>query len=328
VLGTAPEGPAGLAALCASDQPVLAGLANGMASYLWESAGDPDAALAAAQRMVEVVADQPLLLRMLAHSRLAELHLQADHGTEALRHLNAALQVQDKLGDWPDIGIRCALALASLQVGALDEAEHWLTLAGAGRAEETLISRSVDLTLRAELLLARGEVEAGLLLWRRGVEVLAIGIPDVPAEPGTETWTLEVKAVAVVAHAQHGRLDLVGKTAGELSGLLAGWHAGHPGHLVGPPLYGAMLLALAMADLDRGRRTGDLRARRSGARLVALAERLRYVRQFQPTMSAARARQAAEQADRSAYTAAVSAYADLSREQLPAAVAAALRDRP
>jgi hypothetical protein len=333
VLAAAPEGPAGLVALCGSDQPVLAGLANGVASYLWESAGDPDAALAAAKRMVEVVADRPQpLLRMLAHSRLAELHLQTDHGAEALPHLNVALQLQDGLGDWPEIGIRWALGLASLQVGALDEAERWMALAGARVAEETFMSRSVDLAFRGELLLARGETEAGLLVWRRGVELLATGIPDDYAEPGTEPWTLELKAVAVVAHAQHGRLDLVGKTAGELSGalsgLLTGSEAGRPAYLTGLPLSGALLLALAMTDLDRGRRTGDPRARRSGARLVALAERLRYTRQFQPTMSAARARQAAEQADRSAYAEAVSAYADLSREQLPAAVSAALRDRP
>jgi hypothetical protein len=82
-----------------------------------------------------------------------------------------------------------------------------------------------------------------------------------------------------------------------------------------------------MVDLDRGQRTGDEHATRSGVRLVALAERFRFLRGFQPTMSAARARHAAEQADRSAYADAVSGYADLGRDELRAAALAALRAR-
>lgn len=45
------------------------------------------------------------------------------------------------------------------------------------------------------------------------------------------------------------------------------------------------------------------------------------------TMSATRARHAAEQADRSAYDDAVSSYADLGRDQLRAAAPAALQAR-
>jgi len=44
-------------------------------------------------------------------------------------------------------------------------------------------------------------------------------------------------------------------------------------------------------------------------------------------MSSARARHAAERADRSAYAAAVSSYADLSREDLRTAALTALRAR-
>ena len=82
-----------------------------------------------------------------------------------------------------------------------------------------------------------------------------------------------------------------------------------------------------MVDLDRGARTGDERATRSGARLIALAERFRFPRNFQPTMSSARARQAAIHADRSAYDEAVSSYAGLGREELRAVALAALRGR-
>ena len=58
-----------------------------------------------------------------------------------------------------------------------------------------------------------------------------------------------------------------------------------------------------------------------------MAERFRYLRQFQPTMSVARARHAAEQADRSAYADAVSSYADLAGDELRGAAMVALRER-
>jgi hypothetical protein len=61
--------------------------------------------------------------------------------------------------------------------------------------------------------------------------------------------------------------------------------------------------------------------------MIALAERFRYVRGFQPTMSAARARHVAEQADKPAYADAVSSYADLGRDALRAAASTALRAR-
>jgi hypothetical protein len=140
--------------------------------------------------------------------------------------------------------------------------------------------------------------------------------------------------VTVVAHAQHGRLDLVQELTGELPDRLAAMLR-HP--VANPPPYlmelhvsGGLLLALAMVDLDRGTRAGDERATRSGARLVALAERFRFPRNFQPTMAAARARRAAEQADRPAYDEAVSSYAGLGRGDLRAAALAALaaRERP
>ena len=57
------------------------------------------------------------------------------------------------------------------------------------------------------------------------------------------------------------------------------------------PISGGLLLALAVVDLDRGARAGDQRATRLGARMIALAERFRFPRNFQPTMSAGRAGQ-------------------------------------
>jgi hypothetical protein len=142
---------------------------------------------------------------------------------------------------------------------------------------------------------------------------------------------VETKAVTVVAHAQQGRLDLVGELSDELphrlERMLTHPVTNPPPYLMELPISGGLLLALAMVDLDRGARTGDERATRSGVRMIALAERFRFPRNFQPTRSTARARQAATQADRPAYDEAVSSYAGLGQEDLRAAALAALRER-
>jgi predicted ATPase len=336
VLGATPEDRSALHELCDSDEPLLAGTANGIASYLWENQSDPDSALKAAERMLEAFKNRSVpWLCALAHARMSELCLQVEQGAEAQRHLMAALPVLEKLGAWSDVvGARWWMVLSSLQVGAVDAAERWLERTAPHRADEPVGTLTYGLGVRAEILLARGEVEAGLRLWRRAVDLLTNTedpIFGIDVDPDREPWTLEAKAVAVVAHAHHGRLDLVEETTGELqhrlSTMLANPVTKPPPFLVEFPICGALLLGLAMVDLDRGQRTGDQRATRSGARMIALAERFRFLRGFQPTMSSARARHAAEQADRSAYDDAVSSYADLGREELRAAALAALRAR-
>jgi predicted ATPase/DNA-binding SARP family transcriptional activator len=333
VLDAAAEDRSALYELCDSDEPLVAGAANAIVSYFFENDGDLEGALKAAGRALEAFESRKIpYLQAAVHSRISELCLQVERGDEARRHLMAVLPVLERLGAWSDVaGVQWWMVLASLQLGAVDEAEQWLEQTAPPRADEPVGTLTYGLGVRAEILLARGEVEAGLRLWRRAVDLLSNAegpIFGIEVDPDREPWTLEAKAVAVVAHAQHGRLDLVEELTGELphrlSTLLTSPGAGPP-YLVELPLCGALLLALGMVDLDRGARAGDRRATRSGGRMVALAERFRFLRGFQPTMSSARARHAAEQADRSAYDEAVSSYADLGHDQLRAAALAALR---
>ncbi|MGA2828412.1 MAG: BTAD domain-containing putative transcriptional regulator [Streptosporangiaceae bacterium] len=321
-----------LRGLCDSDEPLLAGVANYAASYVLEHERDRDGALKAARRMLEALDNggTPWML-FGAHARIGELCLQAGQGGEAGFHLRAALE---ELGPWPDVfGIRWGVALASLQAGAIDEAEHWLAQAALNRTDDAAELLTFEVGLRAEILLARGEVEAGLRLWRRAADrVKNTESEAYRIEPaGLDTGTLEIQAVAVIAHARHGGLDLVAEITGELprklSAVLTNPIAEPPAYLVDFPVCGALLLAVAMADLGRGEGTGDERATRSGVRMIALAERFGFFRSFQPTMSADRARHAAERASRPAYHDAVSSYADLGREELRAAALAALRAR-
>jgi hypothetical protein len=140
--------------------------------------------------------------------------------------------------------------------------------------------------------------------------------------------------MTVVAHAQYGRLDLVAEITGVLPATLSvltsemGPPPGSPlASYPGFSVYGSLLLALAMTDIDRGKRLGDHRAARSGARMVALAERFGIQQGFGPTSSAARARRAAQDADGPAYDDAVSSYAGLDPDALRGAARAALRER-
>jgi predicted ATPase/DNA-binding SARP family transcriptional activator/tetratricopeptide (TPR) repeat protein len=336
VFGAAGKDRSALYELADGDEPLVAAAANAVVSYFWENQGDLERALKAARRMLEAFEQRKLpYLQAIAHTRIGELCLQVERGEEARRHLLAVLPVLERLGTWPDlVGIRWWLVLASLQVGAVDEAEHWLEQTAPARADEPVGTLTYGLGVRAEILLARGEVEAGLRLWRRAVDLLVNAegpIFGVDVDPSQEQWTLEAKAATVVAHAQHGRLDLVEELTGalpqQLSKMLANPAANPPPYLMELPTSGGLLLALAMVDLDRGARSGDERATRSGARLVALAERFRFPRNFQPTMAAARVRQAATHADRPAYDEAVSSYAGLGAEELRAAALAALRAR-
>ena len=313
---TGGSGSSALFPLCDNEDPLLAGMANGVVSYVWENLDDPDRALSAAKRMADAFDDRETpWMRAVAHARAGELCLQLERGEEARQELTAALSVLDELGTWSGAArVRGALVLANLQVGDTDEAEHWLEQAMRGGEEATGTSM-VEFAARAEILLARGEVEAGLRRWRQTAEQLRN--TDRSEELGAEAWNREIQAMTVIAHAQHGRLDLVEEITRDLPRTL---REVITDPAPSDPVCGVLLLALAMADLGRG----DPAATEGAVRMIALAERFRFVRGFHPTMSSARAKACAEQADRSAYADAVSSYADLDRDALRAAALAAL----
>jgi hypothetical protein len=331
---------ASLDTLGRSDQPLLAGMANMMASYAWDGAGDLDGALAAARQSLAAfgLRGSPWL-RAAVDARIGELCLQqdeADSGDEALRHLSAALAVLEAFGAWSSGNrVREAIVLAHLQRGAWDDAERELKLTTPRAVDEPWDMSMFDTSMRAQIALGRGDIDTGLQLWRTAAATLRDTQPPGPGGDlsGLDSWALQVQAIAVVAHAQHGRLGLVTEITGALPATLSALTAdpgAPPGTLArsyGFAVCGSLLLALAMADLDRGRDGGDGRAARSGARMIALAEGFGLKNGLRPVMSAVRARQAAQDADGPAYADAVSEYAGLDQDGLRAAVRGALRDR-
>ncbi|MFF5587373.1 ATP-binding protein [Streptomyces hygroscopicus] len=307
--------------LCASERPLVAAVAEGFASYVWEHEHDIDRALASARRMIAALApiDNPTL-RVMGYSRMSELCLKTGRGEAAYGYLRAALEALPRLGDERDyIGIRWGLALACLQRGDPAEAEYWLRQAeGDGTPQEDPFY-SPDLGVRAEIALVQGLSEAGLGLWRRAVERIPGAGSTHRGDPWLDPWALEIQSAAVTAHAYAGRLELVAEPVDGLRQRLRTLLAAPSRTPLEFPVYGTVLHALGVAGLA----SGDA----SAVRMIALAERLRVLREFQPTMSAARARRAAEDADRAAYADAVSAYAALGRDELRDAIRALISGR-
>ncbi|PWG13655.1 LuxR family transcriptional regulator [Streptomyces sp. V2] len=289
-----------LTELCEAAEPMLAGTASTFASYVWDAAHDTARALDHARRMLASLdpADNPAL-RLLAHGRVSELCLRTERSQEAYDHLRAAHDTLGAYGtthnDWSDpVGVRWALTLACLQLGRVDEAEYWYGLAALDQRPESAEAFSSDLGARAELMLARGRVEAGLRLWRHSADDVRTAGAD---DPFMAKWSLEVRAGAVAAHALHGRVDQVAGLVRELRALLPGLPPGSS--------YGAVLVAVALAGLAEG----DTEA----VRLVALSELVPVARDF-PVLSAARARAAAERADAAGYAKARAEYGELGRD--------------
>ncbi|NDU72513.1 AfsR/SARP family transcriptional regulator [Actinomadura sp. DSM 109109] len=325
VLAALPEilapGGSALEELCGRDEPLVAAIANCAAGYIREREGDVAGALAVTEAMVETgfAADVPWC-RLLAHSRLSELLMQLDRADRALPHLRTSLELLERYR-WPDMfGLVGALASAHVALGEYDEAERWLDRSPVHGPDESFGRASFTLGARAEIALGRGDAGTGLRLWREAVERLAAD--DGPMTPtGLDPWTLEAHCATVVAHARHGRVELVEDIVAGLPAKLATLAGGPPfpmpAFYMDLPLIGGLLVALAMVDLARPGATPDVRGR--AARAVALAQRLHHVRSFQPPMSSAAAGRAAEDAGGPAYRDAVSEYAGLGRAELLAA---------
>nr|WP_225955530.1 BTAD domain-containing putative transcriptional regulator [Kibdelosporangium phytohabitans] len=301
-----------------SPEPLVRAGADFVGSYVKESDLQPHAALELARRAQALAAGAVPWARLATHIRVGELCLQVGETAEARRHFLAAFDIFDN--DVADV--RLSLILCDLHAGNIDGARQWLGSMFA-TADCAADDHDVDhggtessfvIGVRAEILLARGEVGTGLSLWRRALARIdpRSGTEYRVVSSGIDPLLSQIQAAVVIAHAQHGRLDQVAELAARLPERAA-WLLRHPTVKPSPFLrefsvYGALLLAVAMTEIDRAPATA--------ARMIAMAERLRFVREFQPTMSPAQARAAAERADKVAYTEAVAEYATLSREAL------------
>lgn len=315
VLAATTDSPEAIFALADSDEPLLAGMANAVLSYALEAENDFEGALHAARRTAFVFDEhRSLAMRAVAHSRVGELSLQADPGDAAVHHMSIALATVEKLGAWTTLARgRWAIVLANLQRGALEETETVLAEAKQLLGDDqTGNLNMVDIAARATISIARGDIDAGLSGWRQAAYAIRA------SDGRVGVWQLEILAVCVVAHAQHHQLDQVADLVAAIPDAVTALVADPGTRPAVFPACGAALLAIAMTDLER--------APTRAARTIALAQRLHFVRGFQPIMSVPAAEQAARAADEPAYDEAVSSYARLDNPSLRTEILAALAE--
>jgi predicted ATPase/DNA-binding SARP family transcriptional activator len=322
---------AALLALRDSREPQVAAVAGLMLSYFAEQEGDLLAAIDMCDRLLDAwSASRTPWLRILSLARLGELNLRVERAEEALRYSVEGVRLLDEIGAPRDVvGVYWGMMLANLQLGHLDEAEYWLGRATADNAgnpelasdEEDIGAAVFVLSARAELALARGEVDEGLRIWRRAAAPLSA--PEIH-EDDLWLWNLETQAAALGAHALFNRLDLVPDLLADLPRrlemLLTNPLERPPIYVIEQQLAGALLVSIGLADITMDN-VG------SGVRLIALADHFKFLRGFRPTLTVADVRAAVENADGPAYTDALSEYTGLSRADLRVAALAALRAR-
>ncbi len=134
--------------------------------------------------------------------------MQTDRPGAAAHHLQVSLDFLGRYG-WPDMfGLLWALAAVHLHLGEFDEAERLLEQSIAEGPYDSPGMATFSLGVRAEIAFGRGDAETGLRLWREAATRLADEEIPAPA-PGLDPWTVDTHCAAVIAHARHGRLDLV-----------------------------------------------------------------------------------------------------------------------
>lgn len=182
--------------------PALQGLA-----YLYENNGDPRRSAQVVRRSLALSdpAHRPWP-RAVQKVLLAQLHVQLGEFEAARQHATEVFDVLNKLGAREEMRTCNAIfVVAALQAGDLAQAERELeSLVKYDKLHGHLDSNIVTLG-RAELALARGDLEAGLALietWHdRGMNS---GVPGLVENPEFAPWVLFSDSSTLVALARFG----------------------------------------------------------------------------------------------------------------------------
>jgi len=294
---TAPAEKARSAALALLDDPddLTRAIALQWLSRDRENAGDPLAAIDASERALAVTDESrgPWLTAML-HTQLAGLYAQFGRTADAAEHARAAVPVLTRLGATDDaIQVQAVLAMAALEEGDLAEARRVADGISAVSASGGFGVLGVDLTTRAEIAFASGEVAEGCRLVRQAAEELsAIRFPgfEVGGDLDLTPWAIYGDAVAVVSLAVHGQdddgADLYRSLVAKAPRVLAEGRS-----FIDVPVAGLLLVALGSWGLHRKAIDTE-----DAVRLLVLANRCAYPR-IVPTM---RWERMAEEAERRA----------------------------
>jgi predicted ATPase/tetratricopeptide (TPR) repeat protein len=280
---------ASLAALGDDPDPAVARLALLWTSHAHENLGDLAAARIAARRALDLTDDSTgPWMRGILSAMVGGLALHRGDWAEARIYIDQALPVLRTLGAVEDYAqTRANLAMVAVHEGRFNEAEAILDELAAEDGAQTVFGGALGLLCgRAELLLARGETDAGLAAYTQALAVLrnqAIDLPNLP--DGMEPWLVLPQAALVAAYARRGlraqdqRDDLLAR----VRNLTA------RGGFTDVPVLGCTLLALGIWELTFG-------ARDAGARLLGYADRYAFSRML-PSLDWAWATSLAQPAD-------------------------------
>jgi predicted ATPase len=180
-----------------------------VAHYL-ENDGDPERALEEIQAGLALVEDEdgPWMKAMM-HTMAGGLNAQLGKRAEAAEHARVAIPILDQLEANDDgIQARSLLAGNAVSEGRFDEAERLIREIDRLNTDRTGFGGAfVTATVRAELALARGQVDEGLRLYRvAGKELAGITLPGMEST-GLEPWCLFGDAAGTTAYAIHSTGD-------------------------------------------------------------------------------------------------------------------------
>jgi predicted ATPase/DNA-binding SARP family transcriptional activator len=276
--------PAALA-LTADADPRVVLVAWQWAAILAENGGDIEAARRYCEAALAAIDESSTVWQVsIVHTQLAMLELNAGRHRLAAGHARSAVPLLERLHAHEDaLSMRTTIALTAIIDGELDEAERVLAEAGEPSPAD-VTAGLVKLQVRAELLLARGEVQAALASYVDAVERLdGVRFAGVEAS-GLEPWIVVAVATALTAHVRFGTAPAHRRAARELAargGRLVERLMTGPEAAVDYPVVGMAMAALG-AFLLSTETTAE--AAESGVRLLALARRFSYNRWF-PVMS-------------------------------------------
>jgi tetratricopeptide (TPR) repeat protein len=278
--GIEPAGRAAAALSLVDDpDPAASLMAWQWAAVLAENQGDVDDARTYVEKALGAVdgSTTPWQVATL-HTQLALLDFNAGLHHEAARHAATAVPLLERLhADDDATSMRISIALSALRDGDLDEAQRILDAVGEPEAKD-ITGGMVAHEVRAEILVARGDVEGALRAWSRNVEAMrAVRFPGVETA-GDEPWSMVALGTALTAHVRYAETPTQRRTADDLAAqavtvlrrVVAGSEAA-----VDYPVTGITLAGLAVWLL-----TVDGGDREAGARLLALARGFSYNRWF------------------------------------------------
>jgi predicted ATPase/tetratricopeptide (TPR) repeat protein len=241
------------------------------ASHGYENLGNISAARDAAQRSLDLCDDaNGPWMRGVLSATIASLAFQTGDLVEAGHYARAALPVLDELGAREDFAqARAMLAMLALHEGRLDEAGRIFDEVAGEEGAQALFGGAIEVMCgRAEVLLARGETEAGLAAYAAALEdIRGRSMPGLRIPTALAPWVMVAQAAVVSAFVRHDRpaedlrTDLLGNAREtlEVNGF------------VDVPVLGCALFALGVWEI----RFGDSP---SGATLLAYADRFAYSR--------------------------------------------------